>query len=244
MAYRPQTNEWLIANRPNLPTEPCVFCSNPVVQYRKRRHPGELRFCSLACSAAANSLSQLVATWPPIRAGRCSRVGTKCMDCGKRIASGSRCIAHSRQRRLQLQRLCTRVRWLLPKQCAQCGDEFNRFDAGWHCNSCKKANKKANRRQEKVVRKARKRGACVYEFGIDHKSVYDNSDGSCALCRGRVADPSVWSDWDGKTWMPMAPTVDHIVPLAQGGTHVWSNVQLAHWRCNSLKSDRSPHGSQ
>ena len=234
MGYRPQTNDWLIANRPNLPIEPCARCSNPVVQYRKRRHPGDLRFCSLACRDAAKPLSQLVATWPPIRAGKCSWVGTKCMDCGKRIASGRRCTAHSDERKLQLLRLRTRVRWLLPKQCAQCGDEFNRFDAGWHCNSCKKANV----RQARALRKARKRGAGSYESGIDHESVYDNSDGSCALCGARVADPSVWWDWDGKAWMPMAPTVDHIVPLARGGSHVWSNVQLAHNRCNTLKSDR------
>jgi 5-methylcytosine-specific restriction endonuclease McrA len=37
--------------------------------------------------------------------------------------------------------------------------------------------------------------------------------------------------------MPDAPTVDHIIPLAKGGTHTWDNVQLAHWSCNSDKRD-------
>jgi 5-methylcytosine-specific restriction endonuclease McrA len=38
--------------------------------------------------------------------------------------------------------------------------------------------------------------------------------------------------------MPTAPTVDHIIPLARGGSHTWDNVQLAHHLCNSLKGDR------
>lgn len=38
---------------------------------------------------------------------------------------------------------------------------------------------------------------------------------------------------------PMAPSVDHIVPVVRGG-HPFDmdNLQLAHWRCNRLKSDK------
>ena len=38
---------------------------------------------------------------------------------------------------------------------------------------------------------------------------------------------------------PMAPTVDHIIPIAKGG-HPSSldNLQLAHWTCNRQKSDK------
>ena len=34
---------------------------------------------------------------------------------------------------------------------------------------------------------------------------------------------------------PLAATIDHIVPLALGGPHVYENVQAAHFLCNSLK---------
>lgn len=34
------------------------------------------------------------------------------------------------------------------------------------------------------------------------------------------------------------PSVDHIMPRAHGGSHDPSNLQLAHLRCNMLKSDR------
>lgn len=36
------------------------------------------------------------------------------------------------------------------------------------------------------------------------------------------------------------PSVDHIVPRSRGGSHEATNLQLAHLRCNRLKSDRIP----
>ncbi|WP_363319959.1 HNH endonuclease [Nocardiopsis exhalans] len=40
---------------------------------------------------------------------------------------------------------------------------------------------------------------------------------------------------------PKAPTVDHIIPLSQGGDDLRANVQLAHFLCNSRKGAK---GSQ
>jgi 5-methylcytosine-specific restriction endonuclease McrA len=37
---------------------------------------------------------------------------------------------------------------------------------------------------------------------------------------------------------PKAPTIDHIVPLAEGGDDTRANVQLAHFICNSIKGHR------
>jgi 5-methylcytosine-specific restriction endonuclease McrA len=39
----------------------------------------------------------------------------------------------------------------------------------------------------------------------------------------------------------LAPTIDHIVPLARGGTHEPANAQAAHFICNTRKSDRGGH---
>lgn len=35
-------------------------------------------------------------------------------------------------------------------------------------------------------------------------------------------------------------TVDHIIPLSKGGKNEIENCQLAHKRCNSIKSDKMP----
>ena len=229
-----QTNDWLLRNKPHFPTEPCLQCGKPVVQYRKRRRDGDLRYCSYRCMGDAYSVSKLTAAWPPVLAGVSSPVGVRCIDCGQRVLRARRCKAHSDARKSHLQKLRTRILWLMPKQCAQCGEQFNRFDSGWRCDRCKKR----NARQVRALRRARKRGASSYDSGINHESVHDRSAGVCALCNQPTLDPSVWFGWNRNSWMPLAPTVDHVIPLAKGGTHTWSNVQLAHLYCNALKSDR------
>jgi 5-methylcytosine-specific restriction endonuclease McrA len=53
----------------------------------------------------------------------------------------------------------------------------------------------------------------------------------CGLC-GRMVPMKLWvPDSD-------APTIDHILPIARGGQDTLDNVQLAHFLCNSTKSDR------
>jgi 5-methylcytosine-specific restriction endonuclease McrA len=55
----------------------------------------------------------------------------------------------------------------------------------------------------------------------------DGSD--CGIC-GEVVDLAATGD--------LGPSVDHIIPRAKGGSNDPSNLQLAHMRCNRLKSDR------
>jgi 5-methylcytosine-specific restriction endonuclease McrA len=38
------------------------------------------------------------------------------------------------------------------------------------------------------------------------------------------------------TLNPLAPTIDHIIPLEKGGSPTdLGNLQLAHWKCNNAK---------
>lgn len=37
---------------------------------------------------------------------------------------------------------------------------------------------------------------------------------------------------------PLAPTLDHVIPVSRGGEHAMHNVKCAHYRCNLLKADR------
>ena len=56
----------------------------------------------------------------------------------------------------------------------------------------------------------------------------------CGIC-GRPVDKEL------KNPDPMAPTVDHIIPLAKHGDPVsLDNLQLAHRYCNRMKSDKMP----
>ncbi|MGI6349643.1 MAG: HNH endonuclease [Eubacteriales bacterium] len=54
----------------------------------------------------------------------------------------------------------------------------------------------------------------------------------CGIC-GKPVDKSI------KVPNPMAPCVDHIIPVAKGGhPSDIDNLQLAHWSCNRQKSDK------
>lgn len=73
----------------------------------------------------------------------------------------------------------------------------------------------------------------------EHRKVYAKnkkiilaSQTVCGIC-GQQVDKTL------KYPNPLAPCVDHIIPLSKGG-HPSSitNLQLAHWTCNRQKSDK------
>lgn len=66
---------------------------------------------------------------------------------------------------------------------------------------------------------------------VYRQQIYKRDNYTCQLCNEPV----------NMTLNPqadMAPSLDHIIPLAKGGTHSPGNVQLAHRLCNSYKSDQ------
>lgn len=89
--------------------------------------------------------------------------------------------------------------------------------------------KRANRRAAAARRRARLRGAEVEKF--DHREIFERDGWTCGICEEPV-DPAL------EYPHPMSASLDHIVPLSKHGNHVRSNVQCAHFLCNSLKADR------
>jgi 5-methylcytosine-specific restriction endonuclease McrA len=57
--------------------------------------------------------------------------------------------------------------------------------------------------------------------------------GICQLCGQPVRLDVNWRH-------PLAPQVDHITPISQGGTETDTAVQLTHRHCNRTKSDTIP----
>lgn len=228
------TNEWLLVNRPNYPTEPCLACGAPVVQYRTRRYDGESRYCDHKC-APQNKRPLAKAQWPPRQYGSCSRLSKGCSECKTGRQAGL-CGEHHRRRFVLRQMLWTRLRWLLPRVCSQCDTTSQAWGhLRQFCTPCSSHNRSAQRKWMKIKRKHRMTGGAT---DISPARLYERDDRMCALCHRVTDHPRVWEQWmTSKRWMPNAPTVDHIVPLAKGGTHTWENVQLAHWSCNGDKGD-------
>lgn len=84
-------------------------------------------------------------------------------------------------------------------------------------------------REAKHRRRARYREA--YVAPVYRQKIYRRDNYTCQLCDEPIA-------MDELAPHPLAPSIDHIVALANGGTHEPSNAQAAHFLCNSLKGDR------
>jgi 5-methylcytosine-specific restriction endonuclease McrA len=85
-----------------------------------------------------------------------------------------------------------------------------------------------NRRN--ASRRALERGARTDET-FDRLEIFDRDGWICQLCLAPI-------DWDLSGRDPLAPALDHIVPLNKGGDHSRANVQASHFGCNARKSDR------
>jgi len=113
--------------------------------------------------------------------------------------------------------------------CQHCGDSCEIYV----CRDCQQASLKQYRKlnYDKICdskRRYRKtlRGVVSEPYG---KIEIAERDGwQCQLCKKKV---------DRRLKYPhlMSMSIDHIVPISQGGTDVRSNVQLAHFSCNSKK---------
>lgn len=108
--------------------------------------------------------------------------------------------------------------------CVRCSAGFVVVDQteSRYCSlSCARSDGKARRR-------ALKRGAFVAP--VYRAQVFERDGWRCQICKKKVRHNAVAPH-------PLAPVLDHITPLADGGTHEPANVQCAHFQCNSIKSD-------
>lgn len=120
----------------------------------------------------------------------------------------------------------------IEKSCEYCGMTFytNRHETKYCSVIC------ANRSHHLRNTSHRRRADChnaAYDKTINIRRLYERDGGVCQIC-------GVSCDWDDKAYGncgPTYPSINHIVPFARGGAHVWSNVQLACCRCNSRKRD-------
>lgn len=104
-----------------------------------------------------------------------------------------------------------------------------------YCCSTRCSQRRHNQIKE-VKRRAKLLNALV-DADITLEALYERDGGVCYIC-GKHCD---WTDRetiDGTVICGNSyPSIDHVVPLAKGGLHEWSNVKLAHRHCNSVKSD-------
>jgi hypothetical protein len=93
--------------------------------------------------------------------------------------------------------------------------------------------KPENRRRALQNQNARRRVrlAAVKVESVDRNKVGERDQWRCGICRKTVDIQFAWPD-------PMSPSLDHIVPLSQGGDHTYANARISHLRCNVKRSNR------
>ncbi|MFJ8871081.1 HNH endonuclease [Streptomyces sp. NPDC102473] len=133
--------------------------------------------------------------------------------------------------------------------CARCTTAFQprRRDQRWCSRQCKNAFYNAEFRSSGTLspaakerqrlywqaknrrRRAAKRGGASEPYTL--VEIAERDEARCRLC-GDLVLMSLKVPHAG------APTIDHIVPVSRGGNDTRANVQLAHFRCNSVKGAR------
>lgn len=129
---------------------------------------------------------------------------------------------------------------LLAKQipCKECGRLFTRTHGSQlYCSDvCKE---KAGRRHDGIRRRKKLRENGKIEWDISLRRLIERDNSVCQLCGKKINLNDFTIDNEGNFIAGDAyPSIDHIMPVSKGGTHTWDNVQLAHMRCNYLKSDK------
>ena len=127
-------------------------------------------------------------------------------------------LAEIEKERLKRQRLAV---------CPVCGKAFYTTRPNMVCCSPECSKKRANGRKDKRIKHDKR-----IDRGITAKSLYVRDGGVCWIC-GEKCDLNDYVIRDrtiicGNKY----PSVDHIIPVCEGGCDSWENVRLAHRWCN------------
>lgn len=155
-----------------------------------------------------------------------------CAECGS--------IFYAKRERLCCSDACAKERGARragsrDRSCPSCGAAFPSLYLATYCESCREERARVRRRDAsrnaKHVRRVRMKTG-RYE-PVKSSRVYERDEWTCGICQLPVDRALMYPD-------PGSPSLDHVIPLARGGSHTYDNVQLAHFVCNWRKSDTMP----
>lgn len=118
--------------------------------------------------------------------------------------------------------------------CKNCGQEYSIGATGY--NSAKYCSEKCMKRYAMRVkndRRIRKLKTRRHDTDITLEKLFRRDGGVCYLCGGNCD----WNDIADGNASDNYPSIDHVKPVAKGGTHTWDNIKLAHKKCNTAKRD-------
>lgn len=202
--------------RATIVVRPCARCGTPF----ESATAGRILYCGAIC-----------------RSPRQPETSTGCLVCGIAFTAQSKariCSAACRAKRKQTYDATSNLKRRPPDP--MCGDCDAPIARGRRkCDGCMATNKSARKRGQKRRRRAVKLGVLSERYTLAEIAQRDCY--RCHICNGRVAMKQVVPH-------EKAPTIDHIVPIAEGGEDTRANVQLAHFICNARKSNGTVPGGE
>lgn len=166
------------------------------------------------------------------RPGRCTGCAASHRVTEAHRVATARIVRHIESPVMVRGRRSPRPRLFIMGYCSECGDGFlcsgrhmGPQRSGWRVFCSDACRRRTERRDHRHRRRAGRAGQRIYRAKVFERDGY-----CCRLC----GDPL---DLSADVPHPLAPVIDHIVPLALGGEHAHYNVQAAHFMCNSEKRD-------
>lgn len=209
----------------------CQYCGRTLA----RKYDARRRETAWCCTAP-----KYQGTWcktaysPGLKQARTDLVATlgrirDCDVCGARFITTApgmkRCspeCARDYVRSYMFERDRSKREWVL-HTCRQCGTQFKPIYGTKNRVYCSASCSKRGQRVLHGLRKLRVTRA-------RRQAIYERDNWTCGICGKRVLSVAAPH--------PLSPTLDHILPRVEGGSDSPSNLRLAHFRCNSMRSNR------
>lgn len=162
---------------------------------------------------------------------------TECPECQRREAERREVERETERKTASMRRALVRAfRGVLRvKEREEREREFLVSDKPTFCSlSC------SHRYHGRIARHRRRERQRIGDCDLSLRELDERDNHTCYLC-GRPMD---WDDFrvdSSGNFIAgdMYPSMDHVIPLADGGTHTDDNLRIAHRLCNALKGDRS-----
>ena len=168
-----------------------------------------------------------------------------CAECRKRQRLEDARMERERQKAAHARVIEASKEWRLsvPRICKHCGVPFySEYEDAIYCSDSCRRRAKHQRKKARGLKprnsnrygKYKKRLRVVashenYDRTVTLDAVYKKFHGICCECGVKTLRT--------KLYTPRLATIDHVVALANNGTHTWDNVQLLCAECNSRKRD-------
>lgn len=229
-----------IYGKRKLPNESCMCqnCGSVIVIGGWRLQEAKLHsqpeiYCDLECAREDRSRvyrTRGIAGKSVITKGHKKRQPKQkrfCKCCNKEVKHGNSLLCSEQcKQKVEREKYQSRAKTV---QCKICGVAFTKLPTkgGFSgCCSVKCRNKDASKSGKRSRRNRLKKS--FRKDRISRAVVFGDAKWACRHC-------GITVHWPNGKHLPTEATIDHVVPIAKGGLHIYSNVQCLCRRCNTAK---------